>query len=572
MINKVNLFFNPNKNKKRFKLQLKALNLGIVLMLSSCNFNLKNPKNELSVSYNNISTTSNDNSTIRSDDNIFLELNIPSNSKIELSELTTDIINCKFELTSEENNYFNNFISAIEVDYPMSEYFQIDNFLQSYDSLNEYNSNQSNLIIKDNYIDADDLYNQVIKNNESFLIENHGVAKKYEDTTNYMVKNVCNVIASYLNNFIEENSNININELDIKLSELKIFESSTFSYAYFNPNTGILGISTSTIESVKQKSQDELTFEKIIEHETNHIIQACTIEELSNNKQYSIRFGPCYKFNDLQVNCGYWNWYYESTAESLTSKYNNTNSSLTYQYDIGSLETIKTATVLKPDTKIYDLEELSQQSDLNQVFNYFNCRTKEDKAEIIEMMYAFNIINEDNYSSSTNDFYQLYKEINNENMDFTSRRFLKLELSASIGLTLSKQFYSNLSNIITEKEITIEELFQIISVYETEMSKLTKYYSNYNDNYTREFIEKYSAIQYTFFELIANELNITPDDIKNAYIEYNANFEIKKLKISYLVEDKAQFYEYIIEKNKSFKDASITLYNDYLDKQNSTKR
>ena len=104
-------------------------------------------------------------------------------------------------------------------------------------------------------------------------------------------------------------------------------------------------------------------------------------------------------------------------------------------------------------------------------------------------MYAMNLVISDSYTSSSEDFYTVYKEANNGNM--IDRASYKTDLKESIAMTLTKQFYGNFVNYAASGTYNLEQLMHMMSIYEDELSRLLWYSnSSYRDSYI-DFFEFY---------------------------------------------------------------------------------
>ncbi len=541
MVNKLNIIKKPKKN---YKLTLTALGLSIIL--GSCSAGTLKIFHRAKAKKSPLLTTNVNESNNFDYSN--MDLNYFINDIDD--EVYLRIINSHF--IEDENNQtnFEDVVSGISINYSFSELFGINEFFNQYYSISNEPSNFSREgIITKNKVNLEKLRQTVIDNNDCYLNENSGIAKKYSDTTDKLVIGICEIVANYLSDYLNDNPKVDINGLEEKLSNLKIFESSTFSYAYYNADSGILGISSSAINALRANTGDDFTFEKVVEHEVNHILQAATESELSNSN-YDIRYGPCYHFENLKVNCGYWNWFFEASAESMTCKYNNTQKSLTFPNDITCMKIVSSSTIINNYNSVDKFVELSLQSDLDMIFDYFNCHSIADKEEVMKLMYSFNIINQDTVNSSTQEFHDLYEEKYGKRMDYSSRLELNYSLYSSIAQSLSKYFYRDLVNHIVNKEVSLEEIFFNIYVMEQNLHRLTKYsqVSRANGNY--DFFQNYIIIQDSFFELISNCINMSFDDIKLAYFKYFKEKD-KSINISYLDKEKNVYYLELLESNPS---------------------
>ena len=449
-------------------------------------------------------------------------------------------------ISLSNNQYLNQKIRNYKVDYPYSEYFGIDQALQAYHSLPEYVSEHGTNVIKNGVVDESALYECVLANQEQ-LKENQ---TRLDDTT---LRQICKIITDTINATIMNEGNYDLGDLNYKLSHLIVAEYKEFSYAYYNPAQNTLGINKTSIYNLASSEPFDDVLKQVIAHETEHLLQAGSALE-SQERNYVMRFGPCVEFGNLKVNSLYWNWFIEGSAESLALKTTNREDTLTYPQEVKGLEIVQLANNLSQNGS---LEKLSLQSNLENVYSYFQCNTDEDKKEILEFMYAMNLVISDSYTSSSEDFYTVYKEANNGNM--IDRASYKTDLKESIAMTLTKQFYGNFVNYASSGTYNLEQLMHMMSIYEDELSRLLWYSnSSYRDSYI-DFFEFYTQIQSLVFEQIAQQLGRSQEEIVNLYITYHLANE--KGDLSFLPSEQQQFYEYIAStRQNDHKNAIIDVY------------
>lgn len=490
------------------------------------------------------SSTSKNNS---SDNNVSSNYN-NFNSSLALDEYLTAIINSNVLLDSNSLNSLINIINNRNVEFPYSNLYGTQALLNRYNSLPKYNSTSQNLFIN-RQITVDTLYAVIKNNNDNGNLSNN---QKMNDSN---LREICSIMVDVFNDYAKRHSDADLKLLSEKILELKIINFDGFSNGFYDNTLGKMGYSVSYL---KNKSNE--FFKETIEHETHHLIQAAGIKEISSSN-YSNRMGMCYKFDDAEVNSLYWNWFYEGSAEYLTSDLNNTKTNNVYESLIRSIDAIKISTILN-NNKVQDLENLTLSLNLNDLFKYFNCQSNEDKMEVINLMYAFEL--KYNFNSSCTDFFDKYESIYGKDV---SKLELKRQLNSSIAQTLSKHFYKNLANSLKNKQVGIKEIFSIISVFENEISREILY--NSNQNTLETFFDMYNELQSNLFEIVANKLGISVDDVQQAYNAYNKQTTVKLENTVLLDREKEEFFNYITETRKGHKMNSI----NYVSKKyNSTKK
>lgn len=461
--------------------------------------------------------------------------------------LSEVIINSNVNLNPNDIKDFKNKINEIQVDYLYGEYFEVDIAMEEYEN-NKINTITSNLgIIINGELDFDILYKTVKNNNDIYKKENSAVSK-YKIPNDSDLRNICTWICESINYEIE-NGTINIDSLEEKISVLKIFEVSDFSYGYYSIEDEVLAFNKNMIDSQERST----LFEEIVCHETKHLVQTSSKKEVQNTSIVE-SFGVCYKYKDLKVNSLYPNWLFEGVAENQTLKQLNIDKSLNYSEYIKSLDMLTMSTITK--NEVGDLEKICMQSDLEELYKYFGATTKEEKKEISTMLYAYNIIKIDSAFSSTNDFHENYKNNVGVKMNFTEKRYYGYNLSSSISQTLSKIFYKNLANSIENKNISMKEIFSLITNYEIKLSEQCRYADPIVAQELNDFYTNYNIMQQELFAIIASKLNVTTEEVIGAYQMFYENHELNK-NISIVSNNNQVFLNKNEEVNNYYKQGTI---------------
>jgi len=464
------------------------------------------------------------------------------------------IFNKFVNLTENDINYINNNISKINVNYPYSDLYFVSDNVEKYNNIKKYVSKKQN-IFNNNSITGGTICSIVIANN---LKENYTGESKISDQN---IKKICDKMAETLNYILSNRNDVDLNLLSEKIQNLKIRNFSGFSNGSYDSETGVMWLDVSKLGS------DLELLKKVVSHETVHLIQSNSLDEL-NATNYSQRLGPSYRFNDSLVNSLNWTWFAEGAAETIMMSETNSKEALTYPNLIKIIDAIKLSTIINADNGVNDFEYLSLNPDLNKLFEYFDCHTKQEKIEIINMMFSYEFLSGLSGSKSASEFYDNYENIYNE-MDFSQKELFKKHVKGSIAQTLSKQFYKNLSNNIKNKEVSIKDVFELISIYESQMNKLTWYATTGYANDLREFITNYIDIQDNFFKVLAQKTNLTENEIKLAYEIYNLSYEYDVNDINVISGDQKNFINDI--KNKRKEDKTVTIRYFHTEEISKTK-
>lgn len=537
-----------NKRYKLYKTTFAVALATVIIPMAGCqnNKNYNYDKNDYAIINNDdFSTTSLAEETQKIEAKINEEeTSIINNYNISESlisnEQLNNIILLDVNLSNYDYNLFNDYISKIDTNYPYEELYGIMENLSKYNELNKYTSNLNKVSYT---ISEDYIYNIVVKNNSK---ENFNDDKKISDQ---QLKKICKEISSSLNYLISKDNSIDINLLFEKIDDLKIINFTGFSNGSYDSTTGDMWLDVSKLNS------DNSLFEKVIMHESVHLVQSNSLKELDNSN-VELRLGCSYRFNNSKVNSLNWTWFSEGTAESIMMEKTNSSKALTYDNLIRIIETIKTSTVLNPNNNISKFEYISLDNDLSNLFEYFNCNTDSEKQEILNMMFSYELISGLSGSESLNEFYDYYKSLYGR-MEYKEKSLFEKQIKGSIGQTLSKQFYKNLILSMNGKKISINEVFELISVFESEMNKQTWYSTTGYATDMSEFMINYVDIQDCFFEILSNKTGLTLEEIQNAYNTYNLEYNYDLSNLSMLSKDEKEFYNKVKENRKKDKTYSI---------------
>lgn len=430
----------------------------------------------------------------------------PETVTTNLSEEVLDTLNQKISCLDSDIGTFSSYVHNLDVYYENSEYFQIEESLAKYAAMKEYDTDTS-VFIKNGTIDESALKQQILKNNSQYLSSFSG--SKYKELEDSDFDTIFKTVVKGLNLYLNED--IDLTQLDDKLANLKILSMST-SGSGMVTDDGIMAFNLNVIET-RQQSYPNVDYLKItVLHEANHLIQVSSVKE-REEEGYSRNLGVAYEWDDLALNPLFFSWYVEGAAEQLMLKdYDNSLEAPTYKNNVNAIETITLANILRDDVDEMTLSKLSLQSDLEKFFSVFHCQTEKDKIEVIKMMYAFEIC-----INQPSDFSNFYKDMTGNNL---STYDYQDSLKASIAQTLTKQFYEGLAESVSNNSATLEDVFSMISSFETEMNRLTKYSNDYYYDANEGFIAMYQEIQEQFFTLLSNSLNLSVERIQELYNLY----------------------------------------------------
>ena len=434
-----------------------------------------------------------------------------STSEIELKSLDEyNLEGIEIQFDSYTNDSFQDYISDVEVVYKDSDLFSIEEALKLYNNMN-IDSISSNSVINNNKVDENKFYQLVLENNKKFLESDK--TNKYKDINQSQLKSIVSIVVTQLNEQLQSNTEIDTNILDNTLKNLKIFECGIFGNASVELEDEKLCLNFKTINSLQQQNPDVDMLERTVKHESDHLIQV----SYPRNDEFKYNMGMSYSYSNLSVNPLYWQWYVEGSAEKLTLKEIG-DAPYSYRDQVKGLESLTLATIADRDNEITDIEDLSLQKDLNKLFEYFNATTDKQKEEIIKMMFSYDII-----FSNNKEFVECAKE-KKGTFDLVQLYDYQDELKGSICQSLTKIFYSNLSNSLVEQEMSLNDVCSLIRVFETELCRISDYDNTAKTTINSTFVNNYNNIQNEFFNNLSSATNISSDEIKSSYYAYSDSY------------------------------------------------
>ena len=434
--------------------------------------------------------------------------NITSDTTTSDNQLPYNNVEVSFEdkTVSFRNIETNSFVEEIKnynVNYEGSEYFHVREALDRYNSMQEYDSTHELIYIQNNKVNESALRERIIANNTEFLNAQNG--NKYSAFGSTYLDLAIDGIVNTINTQLANSEGIDIYQLDDNLNNLKVLNSNLAGNGQVIPDKSILTINQSTAVNFGGNN----FFYFVACHETNHLIQVSSVKE-KEEEGYSSNNGISYVWDDLDVNALGFSWFSEGAAEKLMLSENDVpNDLVTYKENVKSIDSLTLATIIRDDVDELTIPRLSLQPNLNRLFTIFNCQTDAEKEEVIKMMFAFEII----YNKDT----AFYKESGITDYKYEYR------LNASIAQTLTKTFYYNLNERLVNSEENLSNIFSLITLFETDMNRITKYYDSSRYEINKDFISMYTRIQHSFFENIAKSTGLSVDEIYSMYAEYYNN-------------------------------------------------
>lgn len=549
-MNRLNVYQSFFNNFKNFKLSKKMVRtagaIALVVTIASTTVGCSSIKE-----YNNFKENFySDNYTVANENNnqnITPSTSLSSNNNYQDSfynpsygETDNDLSTVTIKLDNLYYNDFMNYIDNIKVSYPDEELYGIDAALYKYNNLNFSIEDHTGNILKDSKLNAEDLMNTVLKNNQAYMNtekQKIGGAPLYKELKQKELLEICQIIADTVNYHIEKGL-IDIDKVSCNLALLKVFKDAAPDMAYVTKDNCFI-INPDMIDVLQIMNPRIDAYRNTIVHEVMHIFQDACID-VQNINDFEMNYGPSYSWPSLKMNPLMFDWFVEAAAEKNGNNYTGQEPS-TYQQMIGYLESMSLVTILNDNVEVNQTERITFQNKLEPLFEQFNATTEEQKKELLKMMFAIDILQTD-----TEDFVSAYETKYNIKLNEESLNTYKHTIKGSICTTLTKQFYANLAKQLTNKEISMQDVFFLITIYENDLYSHLKYTNEDRFGYSEEFLKLYIEIQNQFFNMISKNNNYNNSDLVDNYNNYGMTLVIDDIKypnynLSWLSKDKKDY-------------------------------
>ena len=259
--------------------------------------------------------------------------------------------------------------------------------LDRYERMTEYESDRELVYIRDGAVDAEALTEKVLENNAEFLSGrgDHRYAQMEDE-----IFSVCmGALVDDLDRRLEGSVPIDREQLDQNLDRLTLVDTTDQGFARLLDD--FVRISVNVQTTLAAGGEEHLM--RVIAHETNHLAQLCSREE-KEAEGYAVNRGLNYQWSDLPFQALSWTWFQEASAEKLAQAETSRDERMEVYPDwIRALDIVAEALDIEDeeDTGLL-LAELGMQGDLDLFFRLFHAQSREEKVEIIEMMFSLEIL------------------------------------------------------------------------------------------------------------------------------------------------------------------------------------
>lgn len=515
---KIKIYDRLKQESKKSKLKRNRLSFKLVSLLTSSAIvvlNVTGCENKNEVDYSNDNIYSIDFSIsdyYHEDSNRYADIDVSS----LFNETEKEILNTNVKFDDSSITIFNNDISNHSIDYKYSELYNINEAYQKYVNMDRsYKSTINTNLISNNVVSDEYLFYLVKSNNLHFLQQD--MVTMYYELDDEIIYLVCKIIAETITEELNRSTvDFDIGNICENLENLKVLDGAAFSNAFITDDD-ILVLNIANINLTGTLNDNENQFEMTISHEAEHIIQKASLKKLEYEK-VNREHGYCVEFNDIDINSLYWTWLIEGSAENLAVNLYNCEPS-TYRNKISYINSLKLSQITNNDFNLYDIEYLTEQENLDEVFKKFDLETDDEKIEFIHMMYSLEIMHQ-----SPDDFIKIYEDkyLNGNSMTDEQKDVINYELKSGICSTMSKYFYKNIIKSMTKKEYKLNEIYELLSLFEQDLNSHLNYDMEEKIEYNRAFFENYIIMQNSFFSILSNKTGIDKDYLRELYIRYNS--------------------------------------------------
>lgn len=430
---------------------------------------------------------------------------------------TTPIL---FKLSDSGLNEFIKCIASIEVNYDFEGAYNIDEALALYND-NTVNSvaQHSHDIRLNGEFDADHFYEIVKENNKRFLEDddNAFVLSFYEEYSDSQLKKICKQMMEALPAIAEKDPAVDLDTVCCYLYNLKIMKKGvSFDFAGFDMDSRFY-MNYDMLDATGQFMDSDDVEKTTFYHEMMHAFQfACD----DIKKPDEDRMGITHTYGELEINPLSWYWLLEGSAEMNMSQYLGVRYS-TYKNMITYIDTLNFISNLGTNDALVQTEKLCFQRDLEKFFEQLDMTGEPERRELIKMMFSIEIIQKDD-----EEFCDWYEEKYNVDLSTTSngeQTYLRLTVKEDALLTMTKMFYRNLAKQINTGNATLQDVYYLMRIWEAD---LDRHFSNNTIGYMEffhNFYDTYIELQDKFFEIIANENDLSADEIKDNFDSYSMN-------------------------------------------------
>lgn len=422
-------------------------------------------------------------------------------------------------------------VAQTQPDYIYADMYELEEVKSRLDFEVSVQSHQYCALDETGTLTPEHLRHLVTENNEAFLAsEPFGYTSVEKD----YITELCSFIVQVVNIMSEKYPDLDWNRVYCNLGNLKIlYKTGLLAYAQVNDDL-ILSLNASTAHMATVLNGED-AFTQILAHEIIHIIQiGCVCENIENASR---RAGISMYWDDFPLNTADWTWMVEGSAERHSCVITGIGA-IAYQYKMDYLCSLTLSLLLRDSVKADTIECLSFYDDTELLFETFGCKTEEERDELLKMMITMQIL-----QMQPENFHYLIKEqtgVDLKNDEEAMDQF-SLSLKPAVCTTLAKEFYENLATFLQDNQISCNDLFFLLNLFEGHMFRHLSYTKEALEEINRPFMDNYRALREALFTAL--EADNPGMDLFALYEDYSitSGNDLLNADLSMLSEEKRTF-------------------------------
>lgn len=408
-------------------------------------------------------------------------------------------------------------VAQIQTEYPYKEMYQLEEVKNRLDFDATVENHQFSALNEADKLDASHLAALVKENNNDFLATKpFGYTQVEED----YIAELCDFIVKIVDTMAKKYPEVDWPRVYCNLGNLKIlYDTGMLSYAQVTQDM-ILAISKNNTEIVlNMKGEDG--FSRVLTHEIMHIIQiGCLCENIENCGR---RAGIAVYWDDFTLNTTDWTWMVEGSAERHMCMLTG-GEAVSYRYKMDYLCSLTMSVLLRDSVNADTMETLCFHDDPQLLFDAFGCENESQKDELLNMMITLQVL-----QMQPKSFHLAYTEETGIDLmsDTDAMDRFSYSLKPAICITLAKEFYQNLIPFLQENELSYNDLFFLINLFEGHLNQHLTYSNQAKTEINRPFITAYNTMRSALFAALEQD---NPGlDITTLYFDYDITFSGEEL-------------------------------------------
>ena len=409
----------------------------------------------------------------------------------------------KIKISAVEcDNFIRAYADINSEQYPYSELFGISIAMRKMqESRNLTDEHQYSFFKTDKTVNAYRLLEIVKENNAEYRKDTvkKNMTREFSDK---QLKTYCGWIAETVNWQIEKNSGFDFETVGCVLGNLKIVEKNSTNYGGFDCKSGVMSINPKMIKATGKKND----YEKFIfTHEAIHMLQSGCADIVGEDVE---NYGVSYKFSELSVNPLKLSWLYEGSVELNAAQFRNTDIS-TYKAFVAFIKSLDLATLVNDTSNAGMTENICFGHNPEDLYRELSFENEQTAAAFL---YSAEIM-----LTKPDEFFKAY---GNEAADKTE--FVNRNIKPAVYETLSKMFYRNIAQRLCNTEMSLNDVFCLISLHEAQINKQLQLGSKESQEIYKSYTGEYAKIKEKFFELAGAG---NAENISGKYGEYKLKYE-----------------------------------------------